>query len=109
MTVVMQEGNVGHMTAVTAVLVARSLRERVQIGEVRNHFPATFLGKRQSCHNIFNNNYVNYDKHRQAVCGLVTKCLQMSSSTRRASVMMGSSQLIELSSSLVFDLSTSPC
>lgn len=27
-TVVMQEGNVGHVTAVTAVLVARSLEER---------------------------------------------------------------------------------
>lgn len=40
MTVIMQEGNVGHMTAVTAILVARSLRKRVKIGKVRNHFPA---------------------------------------------------------------------
>lgn len=53
-TVIVQEGNVGHMAAVTAVLVARSLRERVK-KKLEKHEIISLLdfGKRQSCQSDF--------------------------------------------------------
>lgn len=69
-TVIVQEGNVGHMAAVTAVLVARSLRERVK--KLDNHGIISLLdfGKTPELSKWFS----NYDRHCQALCGLATKC-----------------------------------
>lgn len=42
MTVIVQEGNVGHVTAVPAVLVARGLRERVKSGKSTELVPSNY-------------------------------------------------------------------
>lgn len=118
MTVIMQKGNVGHMTAVTAILVAWSLRESVKIGKVQNHFPARFRKTPELSKYFQAFKYLRptpssslWFSHKMSVNELDSSGVYLEVLIQ-TSLMMGSSpsvQLIELRSSLQFELSTLLC